>query len=122
VAEELIRVRAEMIRSLIHGFCGKYDFTSVASAAKLLFLLVRAYPSTDIEADLRLSLQQDCFMLGDKAKNATLCILGKCAQGLAPPADLAAYFEQVWKIHQVEDTVALAGSDAVAFLAAKYGS
>jgi hypothetical protein len=122
VAEELIRVRTEMIRSLVHGFCGKYDFSSVASAAKLLYLLVRAYPSTDIEADLRLSLQQDCFALGDKAKNSTLCILGKCAQGLSPPSDLAVYFEQVWKIHQVEDTVALAGSDAVAFLVAQYCS
>jgi hypothetical protein len=111
-----------MIRSLIHGFCGKYDFTSVASGAKLLFLLVRSYPSTDIEADLRLSLQQDWFALGDEAKNATLGILGKCAQGLTQPSDLAAYFEQVWKIHQAEDSVALACSDAVSFLVAKYCS
>jgi len=125
VSESLSRIRGDTISRLVLGTCGKFEYTVIGMVADLFVALIRTTPlSSETEAHLTASLRQEDFLLGDPAKILTLSILSRCGstQNNNPlrSSDLATFLEDVWQLHQVEDTDALPLSDEVARFLRKY--
>lgn len=123
VSESLCKIRADAIGRLVLGSCGKYEHKVLADVAELLTLLLRTSSTRETEAYLVASLRQDHFLLGDRARNVALGILirsGVVQQNALSSSDLALFLEDVWQLHQSEDTDALPGSDEVARFVLRY--
>jgi hypothetical protein len=96
----------------------------MGDAAELLCALARGGTAGENEASIVAALSRDYFLLGDPAKNATLAILNKCSHNIVSASQLAVFLESLWRLHQVEDTLAMAlpGSDSVRRFLRMYGS
>jgi len=115
-------VRGGLISTLIYGACGIFLREALDPAANLLYSVLRSTPSEEAGRSAIVVVQRESFVLGDQARNATIIALGKCAQGRAPMSLLMDLFEDLWEIHQNDDTGgAVAGSDVVVQFARKYG-
>ena len=121
-SESVSRIRAETVNRLLLGCCGKYENRLIGDAAGLLSSILRVPLSSDVQADIVAALQQDYFLLGDESKNVTLGVLRECSRNSMSLSDLTLFLGEVWGLHQVEDTEALPGSDAVARFIKKYHS
>jgi len=115
-------VRGGLISTLIYGACGIFPREVLDPAANLLYSVLRSTPSDEAGRSAIAAVQRESFVLGDQARNATIITLGKCAQGRASMALLMNLFEDLWQIHQNDDTGGtVAGSDMVVQFAEKYG-
>ena len=106
------------------GSCGKYEYEVIADVAELLTLLLRTTSTTETEAYLVSSLRHDHFLLGERARNVALGILMRSGAMQHNPlniSSLALFLQDVWQLHQIENTDALPGSDEVARFLFKYG-
>lgn len=122
VSEALSRSRSDAINRLLMGCCGRYEYSIIGDAAELLCALARIGAAGETEAIVVAALSRDYFLLGDPAKNATLAILNRCSQNLLTAPELAVFLEGLWRLHQVEDTVALPSSDSVRRFLRMYSS
>jgi len=115
-------VRSGLISTLIYGACGIFPREALDPAANLLYSVLRSTPSEEAGRSAIAAVQRESFVLGDQARNATIITLGKCAQGRAPMSLVMDLFEDLWEIHQNDDTGGtVAGSDVVVQFAQKYG-
>jgi hypothetical protein len=116
VIESLTAIRDNCMSRLIVGTCGKFDFNVLGDVAQILLILLRTSNSSDIKSTLLSSLQEDHFLLGDEAKNATFSTLFRWADNsnLSHLDSRRLFLEDIWKLHQVEDSDVLAASDEVA--------
>jgi hypothetical protein len=105
----------DTINRLLMGCCGRYEYSIMGDAAELLCALARVGAAGETEASVVAALSRDYFLLGDPAKNTTLAILNRCSQNIMSAPELAVFLESLWRLHQVEDTLATAlpGSDSV---------
>jgi len=125
VSECLSRSRADAMRHLVLGSCGKSEYTVIGDIAGLLVAFIRTAPPNEIEPQLVAALRQDDFLLGDPSKNVALSILSRCGINQTNPlcpCDLETFLQDVWRLHQVEDTDALPLSDEVARFLQKYSN
>lgn len=123
LSDTIIRIRVDAIDRLLIGVCGKCDRKMLPDVSELLSLLLRSTSASETESYLSASLRQDHFLLGDRARHATLGILVRC--GAVPQKPLAhedrvLFLKDVWRLHQIEDADALPGSDEVALFLAEY--
>lgn len=115
-------MRGGLISTLIYGACGIFQREALDPAASLLYSVLRSTPSEEAGRSAIAAVQRESFVLGDQARNATIITLGKCAQGRAPMSLVMDLFEDLWEIHQNDDTGGtVAGSDVVVQFARKYG-
>lgn len=119
VNESFSNVGVPTMEKLLFGVCGNYPRELTSDVAELVRLLLVA--SSDAESMLVTSLQLDHFYLGTYAKRAVLsfCLRAAISHEVTSH-DLAQCLEDVWLLHQSEDTDALPSSDAVAQLLHKY--
>lgn len=117
----LSRIRGVTTTRIIAGSCNKFQFTAIADAAELLSVLLKSAPRPDVEALIISALQNEHFLLGDPSKNLTVAILKRVAADWTAKY-LTSYLEEIWELHQVEDTDALPSSDVVAAFLRKYGA
>lgn len=116
-------VRGGLISTLIYGACGIFPLEVLDPAANLLYSVLRSTPSDEAGRSAIAAVQRESFVLGDQARNATIITLGKCAQGRASMPLLMNLFEDLWQIHQNDNTGGtVAGSDVVVQFAEKYGA
>lgn len=83
----------------------------------ILALFLRASNVSDIQSVLVMSLQQDLFLLGDRAKDVTVLALLRWAESFDTSTrrdNNRLFLEEIWRLHRAEDTDALPASDAVA--------
>lgn len=105
------------------GVCGRYEYGLISCAAELLFLLLQSAPPSETEAQLVASLRQTHFLLGDRARYVALALMLRVAASPGSPSPLSvltAFFQDVWQLHQIEDTDALPTSDEVARFTIKF--
>jgi len=114
LSETLSRACAHMIKLLLMGSCGRFQYQLVEPAGDLLAAIMREAPAADTEGYIRSALQEDFFGLGNEAKNTTLTLLGRVTNKVLNPCDLVGFLQEVWQLHQAEDNEALPGSEAVA--------
>jgi hypothetical protein len=124
VSETLSRIRMDTVNRLLMGCCGRYEYSIMGDAAELLCALVRVGTARENEESIVAALSRDYFLLGDPAKNTTLAILNRCSHNIVSALELAGFLENLWRLHQVEDTLATAlpGSDSVRRFLRMYGS
>jgi hypothetical protein len=117
-------MRMDTINRLLMGCCGRYEYSIMGDAAELFCALARVGGAIEIEASIVAALSQDYFLLGDPAKNTTLAVLKRCSHSNVYPPELAVFLESLWRLHQVEDTLATAlpGSDSVRRFLRMYGA
>ena len=124
VSESLSRIRSDTMGRLLLGMCGKFEYKTIGKAADLLVSLLRTAPSSETGAQLVASLRQEYFLLGDPARNLALSILTRCgnsqSQSQVQSSHLTNFLQDVWRLHQVEDTDSLPLSDEVARFLRKY--
>jgi hypothetical protein len=121
MSEAMSRISTDLFNLLMEGFCGKFCRNLLESASHLFHaLMITLPPSNDVENRVVSALQQDYFLLGDKARMATLSVLGRCTQNQVTAADLNIFWDTLWELHQVEDTAALPSSDSVARFVQRY--
>lgn len=116
-------VRKGLILCLITGACGVFQQELIDPAASLLYLILSTAPPSEAEQYSSEALRQEKFALGENARNTTLIILGKCAQGTAAQSHLMDALADIWQMHQSDEAEgAIAGGDAVTNFVQKYSS
>jgi hypothetical protein len=120
LSASLTRLSPVVIEYLLLGCCGKFERSTVADAAFLLYAMLSKSPVNEVEQQFVTTLNQEVFKLGEPAHQLVLQILGKSAQGQLNSSQLYLFLEDVWDIHQAEDTDALPNSDLVAYFLRKY--
>jgi len=116
-------LRTELITSLLCGACGICPRDSLESAAGLLYSVLTCTTSDKAGPAAISAVQRDTFILGDQGRNTTILTLGKCAQGTKSQSVLTDLFQDLWQLHQIDDTGNnLVGGDSVESFCKKYGS
>ena len=114
-------VRRDLISTLIIGACGIFQQELIDPAASLLYLILSTTPPSEAEQYSSEALRQEKFALGENARNTTLIILGKCAQGTTTQSRLMDALADIWQMHQSDEAEgSVAGGDAVANFVQKY--
>lgn len=81
--------------------------------AELFIATLTSTPPAELETCLVAALRRDFFLLGDPAKHATMSFFHKFVQQRPNEANFESFLNDLWEIHQVEDSEALPMSDVV---------
>lgn len=117
-------VSLDVLTRLVGGICGKLDRGLIANAAELIASILTRTPDSH-EFDIQMSsilLQNGSFCLGKQAELTTLSAFRRCSQGQLSTTELAIFLQDIWDLHQVEDTSVLPFSDQVARFVRRYSS
>ena len=110
-----------MVGNLLAGVCGKFDVKLLHDVSQLLRATLKTTPPAELEAHLVAALSRDYFLLGDSAKSAAMAFFHKCVlESLEDISELSRFLDDIWEIHQNEDTEALPTSDVVERFVRKY--
>ena len=111
----MARIREVCIIRLILISCAKIAFNQLRDVTELVLILLRTSNLSDVKSILLTAFAQDQFLLGDRAKDAAVMTLFRWSDGLNQMQhdDCQDFLEEIWKLHQVEDTDSLPASDAV---------
>ena len=120
IADELSRVRGDVLNRLIMGCCGNYELKVIEKVASYFHTLLRTSPSAELESDMARALRQEHFVLGEEAARVCMNVFAQCARRSLGQDELKVFLEQVWTIHRAEDRNALSQSDSVAHLIKSY--
>ena len=122
--------RAGVLSHLMLGCCGRYEHAVLEPTADLLLVLMRHYPSQQVEADISSAFQQQqqgFFQLGDEAKQVVrICLIRKCSpagqnDSVWSRKELGRFLEQIWDMHRTTDGIStVPESDAVARFIRRY--
>jgi len=116
----ITRVRRVVILTLVTGICGIFPREVIEPAAGLLAVILKISPPEEAEASSVEALGQEQFRMGDEAREASLHVLANCARGTCPLSTLTEFADDLWQLHQCDDTGAVAGGDEVIRFAKKY--
>lgn len=120
VNESRARINGGVIDNLLSAACGSCDVSMLHDMAALLITILSTAPPNDVETHLVTALQSDYFLLGEDARHVTLSVLRKCQRRQMSISALGRFLDELWEIHQVEDTESLPASDIVAGFVRKY--
>jgi hypothetical protein len=126
-SQSLSRIRGAVIGQLVHGSCGKYEYSLLCDVADLLVHVLSAVPTSENEPHLVASLRSEQFLLGDAARITAFRFLMQYIaepEAVTNPAgkqpDLVEFLQDVWQFHRIEDADALPASDVVVRFVQKY--
>jgi hypothetical protein len=121
VVEEVFQgVRQSAICSLVAGACGFLHPTTLDPSAALMYSMLRTCSPETAQLCCEAALQQAAFQLGETSKELVLIFLGRCSTGELPSSALMDLFEDLWKLHQVEENASISESDLVLRFAEQY--
>lgn len=113
IARLLVDLTPSLLRDILQGCCGRFERQRVLTCSELLEALLQLFQWSEIESDLMSALEQGCFKLGSPCIQLTHRILQRVVQAELKSTEISNFFEQIWDLHQVDDTDALPESDAV---------
>jgi len=120
-AEILNPIRGELLSALITGACGIFPREVLDPAGSLLHSMLRSTEAIEAERICTQALQNESFRLGDDAKRATLLTLGKGTRDSISSSVLMDLLDDLWTMHQSDDTGGtVSGGDAIISFAKKY--
>ncbi len=125
IEEILSRVRQDMLNSLILGICGKFGSGSaLLIASRLLHRLLRTYSANENECrcnlETSLSISNDYFWLGSRARIVVCDCLFRCCQGRVTLEELQELMEYIWDLHHSDSSESLPESDSVGRFCLRY--
>lgn len=120
VERVMVGVRQNTISMLLAGACGGLHPTTLDPGASLLYSFLRLSPPDAAEMCCEAALLQSSFKLGIACKEIVLSFLGRCSKGDLPSSALMNLFEDLWKLHQVEENSSISESDVVLQFAEQY--
>ena len=112
--------RQNIVSMLVAGACGGLHPTTLDPGASLLYSFLRLSPPDAAEMCCEAALLQSSFKLGNASKEIVLAFLLRCSKGNLPSSALMILFDDLWKLHQVEENASISESDVVLQFAEQY--
>jgi len=122
VSEAFQRIRGNLLTMLLLGSFGKISYSAIKDVSLLLHSLLRSGACSSSESRLILisALTHKYFRLGKIAGNIMLNILERAARNEITSTILTSVLEEIWELHQIDDTHFLENSDVVARFVTRY--
>jgi len=116
ISDLISKVRVPIAERLIRGTCGSFSVEIIDPAALLFFQLLKTTQQVYHESLLVTALRQERFRLGDEARIISLKVLSNAADSIV----VMDFMQDLWYMHESDDTGSVAGGDAIKRLERKF--